>query len=265
MKTALSSRCSASYLTQADEIRVEWRDRKEIPDLPIKYPSLDILLQFTPSQIQNTLPDWEELKQYNTIAQGKFICACNTLEHCRTAKSHGLRFYLGYPATSFAELRALKELGAEYARINQTLFFDIATAAEVGIPLRVVPNVAFDDGLDHGNGIHGSWINPEHIDLYKPYVSAIEFENCKPSQEEAMFRIYSLGQGWKTDLQDLITGLTAKAYTPMLTKEMTKRRLNCRNKCEANGKCKLCDITFSLADYEKLENYKKILEERNNG
>ena len=73
MKTALSSRCSPSYLAQADEILVQWRDRKEIPDLPIKYPSSDILLQFTPSQIQDTIPDWEELKQYNTIAQGKFI------------------------------------------------------------------------------------------------------------------------------------------------------------------------------------------------
>lgn len=44
MKFALSCRQSPAYLEKADQIIVEFRDRKIIPDLAEKYPKKDIIL-----------------------------------------------------------------------------------------------------------------------------------------------------------------------------------------------------------------------------
>ena len=264
MKYSLSSRCSPRYLKQADEIRVEWRDRREIPDFPEKYPSLDILLQFTPSQIQDTIP-WDEVNDYSIICQGKFICACRTIEECKEAKSRGIRFYYGYEANSLSEIKALKELGCECVKVGPGLFFNMDKVKEMNMPVRLVPNIAWNTSfMENDNGIHGVWVRPEDISLYEECgVAYIEFENCRPTQEEAMFRIYGLGQGWKTDLKDLITGLEASAYNPML-EGIGERRIKCGHKCQY-GKCNFCELRFGLADYEKLENYIKNMEEKANG
>ena len=45
MKYCLSSRNQRDYLSKADEIKVEYRDRKEIPDLFERYPEATIILQ----------------------------------------------------------------------------------------------------------------------------------------------------------------------------------------------------------------------------
>ena len=262
MKYCLSSRCSKTYLEQADEIKVEWRDRAEIPDLPIKYPSLDILLQFTPSQIQDNIP-WEELETYNTICQGKFILVCDTPERCREAKERGFRFYYGFPINSFALLHTLKDMGAEYARLGPALFFDMPAAAKVGLPIRVIPNIAYDDGWNYKDGVCGTWIRPEDMDVYEPYVAAVEFEDCAPTKETALYRVYALGHGWKTDIADLVTNIGMSAYNPMLSKDMSRRRLTCkqRRSSSVSSMCEACRVRFKLADYEKLENYKEKLME----
>lgn len=44
MKFALNCRQSPAYLEKADQIIVEFRDRKAIPDLAEKYPEKDIIL-----------------------------------------------------------------------------------------------------------------------------------------------------------------------------------------------------------------------------
>ena len=44
MKFALSCRQSPAYLEKADQIIVEFRDRKAIPDMAEKYPDKDIIL-----------------------------------------------------------------------------------------------------------------------------------------------------------------------------------------------------------------------------
>ena len=44
MKFMLSCRQSPTYLEKADQIRVDYRDRKAIPDLAEKYPDRDIVL-----------------------------------------------------------------------------------------------------------------------------------------------------------------------------------------------------------------------------
>ena len=262
MKYCLSSRCSKTYLEQSDEIKVEWRDRAEIPDLPIKYPSLDILLQFTPSQIQDNIP-WEELETYNTICQGKFILVCDTPERCREAKERGFRFYYGFPINSFALLHTLKDMGAEYARLGPALFFDMPAAAKVGLPIRVIPNIAYDDGWNYKDGVCGTWIRPEDMDVYEPYVAAVEFEDCAPTKETALYRVYALGHGWKTDIADLVTNIGMSAYNPMLSKDMSRRRLTCkqRRSSSVSSMCEACRVRFKLADYEKLENYKEKLME----
>lgn len=45
MKVCLSSRLPSVYLEKADEIRVQFRDRRSLPDLFDKYPEKTIILE----------------------------------------------------------------------------------------------------------------------------------------------------------------------------------------------------------------------------
>ena len=76
-------------------------------------------------------------------------------------------------------------------RLDAPIFFDMQKASSVGVPIRVVPNVAYNDGLDRVDGVCGTWIRPEDIDAYGEYVTAVEFEDCDQKKEQAMYRIYA--------------------------------------------------------------------------
>ena len=63
MKFSMSSRQSPEYLQKADEIKVQWRDRRIIPDLSEKYPNATINLTRY-FQDSNDEIDWKELSNY---------------------------------------------------------------------------------------------------------------------------------------------------------------------------------------------------------
>ena len=43
-------------------------------------------------------------------------------------------------------------------------------------PIRAIPNVANSDNLVHENGVVGSWIRPEDLNLYEHLIDTIEFD-----------------------------------------------------------------------------------------
>jgi hypothetical protein len=254
MKYCLDSRCADNYLEKADSIKVQWRDRTTIYDLVEKFPEAEIVLQFIITQMQEEF-DWHEIQGYNDICQGRLVCAMPSYELCEECKNRGIKFYYGFPVTSFWELEGLKNLGVCYVRLGVDLFFQMNAVKKIGVPVRAIANVAYNDGLPHRDGICGQWIRSEDVDLYKDYVDVIEFEDANPRKEEALFRVYAEHQYWTGNLNPLITNLNFDATSRLISPKITEARLNCRHVCASGGSCQICRRAFELAQPEKIRNY----------
>lgn len=255
MKFCIRSRCDDQHLSRVDEIKVEWRDRNRIPTLAEQFPDKDIILLLITEQTSTYPIDWAEIEEYKNLTRGHLICAAATIEECLTLSSMNIPFYLGYPIDSFYQLQALKDLGVCYVRIGPELFFDLDRVKSIGVPVRLVANVAYNDGLPRPNGICGMWVRPEDMDLYDKYITTIEFEGVETRKEQALCRIYS-GDGWAGDLSDLVLNLGVNVTSRLIDKPVVKARLNCRHRCQSNpGSCHLCETAFSVAEPGKLHNY----------
>lgn len=258
MKVTLSSRQTQEYLRKADEIKVEYRDRKSIPDLAEEYPRATVILEcgFDRGEL-----DWKELKRYNTLCRSNFMLCLASAGEAKKAREEGIKFYFGFPILSYYELNAAIASGVSYARISGPLFFDLENVKAVArtTKLRVVPNIAYMDGLERENGIHGMWIRPEDIDAYDEYISAIEFEDCDTAKEQALYRIYKEQKEWSGDLKMLITNLDREGVNRMIPSAASRRRITCRQACESGGSCHICDRMLMLANPELIKDYKESL------
>ena len=71
------------------------------------------------------------------------------------------------------------------------LWSTMSKAMKLNVPIRAIPNIAYDDGLPREDGVCGKWIRPEDIDTYAQYVAAIEFKDCDIKKEQALYRVYA--------------------------------------------------------------------------
>lgn len=257
MKYCVSSRVNSATIQKADEIKFQFRDRKIIPNFFEKFPEKDMILYCT----RDDEIDWDELKNYNILGRGKFVVAFATTEDVAKAKQFGYRCFYGFPITSMFELNAIANLGVDYVKIGIPLFFDMDMVRSVGIPVRVVPNVAYDDGLPRTSGIHGKWIRPEDIEtIYGDYVDVVEFEGIKPDKEELLYRVYAEDHEWRRELNFIIINLNYNGNNRMIISDEIKKRLNCGQRCE-RGKCHTCERVFDLANPDMIREYKeKVLD-----
>lgn len=223
MKISLSSRQPAEYLRKADEIYVKENDVGAVSDLRTKYPNTPLVVENIPVDLPNT-----------TIA-------VSSLDRIPDQPW----FYI-YPATTAYELEALIRAGASQVRVAAPLFFDLR---DWGIPVRVFANLAHQGYLPFDGSI-GSYIRPEDVPTYTPYVDTIEFYNCPLEKEQALYRIYSKGE-WAGRIDDIITGVNApKAYNSLIPPDFAKARLHCQQKCTTGSACQLCKRYLNLADKE---------------
>ena len=65
------------------------------------------------------------------------------------------------------------------------MFFEMDEVKKFGVPVRAVPNVAHLNDIPTKNGIYGTWIRPEDLELYNDYITYIEFEDCDIKKESA--------------------------------------------------------------------------------
>ena len=259
MKYCLSSRNQSGYLTKADEIKVEYRDRKEIPDLFEKYPEATIILQcfFYEEDLE-----WDNIKLWNNLSQGKFMLALGNIDDAQECKKLGIPFYYGFPIKTFYELHALARLGVSYVRLAEPIFFEMDKVKNIGIPVRAVANVAYNDGLPREDGVCGTWIRPEDVPTYEPYVSVIEFEDCDPRKERALYRLYAEKNHWPGDLGMIISNFNHLGVNRMILPEVAEKRLNCGHRCQEGAACRICYRALLLADPEKMAEYRDKMEEQ---
>ena len=255
MKYCLSSRQKYEYLKKADSIKVAFRDRNIIPDLIEKYPEAEIVL--TINREKDEKFSWAELKRWGILARGRLICCLQSMFDKDECKNANLKFYWGYPVNNYYDLQALKNLGVAYVRLDAPLFFEMNKVKKFGIPVRAVPNIAHLGEIPSKNGICGTWIRPEDIELYEDYISVCEFEDCDMKKESALYRIYAEQKVWGGPLSMIISNIETKAENHLISQEGTQMRLNCGQKCQKNGRCHICERVLRLADSEKLQNYLK--------
>lgn len=251
MKFCLNSRQEAAYLSKADEIKVEFRDKDSIPTLIERYPGKDIILMC----YFNEILDWKEIERWNILSRKHFMMCLSSIADAQECKERNIPFYMGYPIKTYYELRALKALGVRYVRLGEPLFFEMDTVRSFEIPVRAVPNVAYIDGYPREDGVCGTWIRPEDLDVYEEYVETIEFEDADMKKEQAMFRIYAEQKNWPGDLSMIITNLNHVGLNRIIVPNIAEKRLICGQRCQKSSNCKLCYRALTLAVPEKIKDY----------
>ena len=249
MKYCLSSRQSKEYLSYADEIMVQSKDYLALFDLLERFPQKTFILMIE----KNCNVDWNIIRGCNK--NGNLICCLENLQDIEKCRIYGVRFYYAYPVNSFFELQGLKHLGVEYVHLGMPLFFQMEEVKSFNIPVRAIPNIAYDAYIPHMNGICGQWIRPEDMFLYEEYVSICEFKDSSLDKEKALFRIYSQDKAWPGDLKDLITNLNLSCNNNVVYKDLAEKRLNCGQVCQQRGSCHYCEraLTFDQTVIEYKE------------
>lgn len=91
MKFCLSNRQNKEYLTKADQIKVQFRDRKSIPDLILDYPGKEIILENPHSEEL----DWNELQTWRMLAKDDFVLCLSDPVQLIEAIKLGFKAYFG--------------------------------------------------------------------------------------------------------------------------------------------------------------------------
>lgn len=249
MKYCLSARQPDAILKKADEIKIELRDFKAIPEYVEKFPDKTLILEFV-----NDLPedfDWEEIQVYNDKMNGNLICALSDLGLVLECQLRNIRFYYKYPVTSFFELEGLKELGVCYILVGTPLLFDLKTAANYQIPLRAIPNLAYEPYIVRKNGIIGGWIRPEDSNTYGQYIDTFEFYAPKSLNKEAsIYKVYAENGTWPGNLNLLIDNLNFDFDNRLLydAENFAERRMSCQQKCLKGRSCHYCIDQLQFPD-----------------
>jgi hypothetical protein len=256
VKYCLSARQPDNILKKADEIKIELRDFRAIPEYIEKFPNKTLILEFV-NEIPNDF-DWDLMQVYSEKMNGNFICALSDLTIAPECSLRGIKFYYKYTITSFFELKGLKDIGVCYALIGTPLLFDLDNVKSYGIPLRAIPNIAYEPYIEHTNGIIGGWIRPEDTDAYGKYIDTFEFYAPKAlDKEAAMYHVYAENKYWPGNLNLLIDFLYFDFDNRLLYDEenFATRRMNCHQKCLTNHSCHYCESQF-LFPQTILQKYK---------
>ena len=246
MKFCLNSRLSSQYLQTADQIKVAYRDIDSIPDISAKFPQAEIIVCMSNNPTEN---DMRLVRQYQKIHPKDLILAFSFFPPAEMRE--GFRFYATYPVESFSEANALIAQGVDYIRLGSPLAFMIDKVAELKIPVRLVPNQPYLSIVPRENGVCGQWIRPEDLPLYDERLTdaVVEFDFCRLTEEEALYRIYSDEQRWPGPLNYIVQNLNDNALNRLLEPGIGLARLNCGHKCQdPTGSCHVCHNAFRLAN-----------------
>lgn len=260
MKFCLSNRQRREYLSKAQEIKMEYRDYNSIPDLFEHYPGIPVIVQIP---YQDDI-DWETIEKFKRMRPTDLICCVSSRAQAELCRDLGIRFYYGFPISTYYEMRQWLAMGVCYVRLDAPLFFDLPTVAQtIGeTPIRAIPNVSYEEKWND-DGVCGPWIRPEDLELYENYISVVEFEDCDVQKEQALYRIYAEQKKWPGPVRDLITNVDTNAMNRLISPKFGERRIRCKQKCQANSNCHFCSLALKLADYDFIKTYKEEMEKKN--
>lgn len=255
MRYSMSSRQQPEYLQKCDEIKVLWNDRDIIFDLVEKYP--DKTINLCKYMIHDDNIDWSEINTYKKLTQNNFLFGVSLIQDMRECIKNEINFYYLKTLTTFDEVRAMQNLGANTVIIGGPIFFQMNSLQKININKRVIANCAIVDELPREDGVVGAWIRPEDVETYEPYIDVIEFQRVNQEQERALFRIYAEQHKWPGDTGMIINNLNHLGVNRMIPPEFAEKRLNCGQKCMEHNNCHLCWRLLDLANPDLLRDYQK--------
>lgn len=261
MKFSISSRQSPEYLRKADEIKVQWRDRHIIPNLFEKYPNATVNLCRHFQESEEDI-NWKDINIYHILGQGRFVLGLTLISEMIEARTRNYKFHYLYTVRTFQELNELKNFGVCRVRLGAPLFFQMDKVRRVYEgPIYAIANMASNDSVfERAENVTGLWIRPEDIPTYEPYIELLEFIGDQ-KQEQALYRIYAEQHKWSGELGMLIQDLNYPCTNRLVPPTLAETRLNCGQRCQEGGSCRICYRTFDLANPEKIRNYLEATKE----
>lgn len=248
MKYMQSCRQTLVQLSQADEIKMDYKDIDRIRDFVTDTwtCTADVIIYITKEE-QETV-DWAMLQSYHKVIP--IIIALEDAFFAPIVQAKGFKWFWSYPITTFWELRGILDLGACQVLIDAPIFFEIPTVyewcKEYKAEIRCIANQCYNKYMPRKDGIYGTYIRPEDIPYYEPFVSHIEFITDTLTQERAYIRIYKDQKIWPGNLNTLLRDFGVDVDNKGFDATFGKRRLNCRQRCQSTGRCRYCRIQVDL-------------------
>lgn len=244
MKFSLSVRQPVDQLQQADEISIRYNDINVLYDRLEEMPNKEYVVYIP----KGTTPDWQELKAFGDRC--RLTIAISDLADAERCKQFRLPFFWAYPIGSYFELKGLFHLGVSQVVLDGPLYFDVANVHKMypGIKIRLFVNLCHSGELPYPTGEAGTYVRPEDIHLYEPYVHMCAFDTDTLSKERTLFEVYKKGE-WNGNLNLLLHNLNFNVDNRAIPAEFGPARLQCRQNCMRTGTCHLCEtaIKFSRA------------------
>lgn len=261
MKYCLSNRQSKEYLQKCNEIKILYIDRNDIYDLIEEYPDKTLILQLP---AKDYVIDYEELRKFNILTKYKLICSAPELSMMQECKNRDIAFYYSYPVDTYSDLNFLTNLGVSQVILEAPLFFDLEKIAQAGVKVRAVANRTTSSNFPLGQ-VCGTWIRPEDVEAYDPYVVTIEFDSNNLENEKTLFRIYAEDKTWNGYLYQLIARRYSaedlvfnNARCNKIAPTLVEKRINCGQRCaQPEGKCKACEYVLTFANPTIIETLNK--------
>lgn len=245
MKYSVSIRQPKNVLQKADEIKLDYKDRKGlynfIEDEDLKKKKYVLII---PRDTEVEI-DWKELQMF--AAKLDLTLALANLRMAKACHDYKLKFYWAYPITSFYELRGCIYLGVCEVLLGAPLYFDLAEVKKHGVPIRLVANVCFDGYIPRPNGVCGTYVRPEDVPAYEPYVDILEFDTDDIKKESVLLKVYQEDKNWPGNLNLILTNLGENVDNRAIPEQFGQARTQCRQNCQRNGNCKLCFTAIQLS------------------
>ncbi len=256
MKYCVNCRQPKDVLEKVDEIFVEERDYRIVPELFVKYPNKTIILDYRKHSF-----DLQTLKDYAEASEDFVVKVYNLADEelLPFIKSNKIRFYYGYPVATFYEVNGLIDLGCEFIKVQEPLSFEMEKLSKLNAKFRMCPNIAYSAYIPRRDGVCGQWVRPEDVKFYEEGIYAFEFEDAELVKERTLFHIYAENGYWPGNLNLLLTNFGIDIDNRFLMPDLGERRANCGQRCQSRGTCHYCDLNIRFHNVlkSKLNEYKE--------
>ena len=199
--------------------------------------------------------DWNKIDLYKNSLN--IILAFEDAFSFDGARERNYKYFWSYPATTWYELRGLIDLGVSQVLLDAPLFFQLPNVKKIcgDIEIRLVANRCVNSYMPRKNGVCGTYIRPEDVEIYSEYVKHIEFNTDSLQKEATLLKIYNNGS-WPGNLNLLLDYLSVDvdnrgidALKSFEEKAFAKRRIVCKQRCqEDKNACRFCYSIFDLVN-----------------
>lgn len=174
--------------------------------------------------------------------------ALHDLKLVARCRENSLNWYWAYPIQSFYDLAGIRNLSPSFYLLDAPLYFDLKRVKSLigDVPIRLIANCAHSVDIPRGDGVCGTYIRPEDVHIYEPYVDTLEFKTYGPwderlRKERTLLEIYSK-ESWAGNLNLILTNFNINVDNRAFPPEFGEARLQCRQACTSNitTGCQLC-------------------------